>query len=157
MNWLASDLLIHKSNIMNSKRYILQQSSQSENDMVLTDTELGIVVTFKRYKFNETQKFTLLEDVRHSTTELASVARSMTDWLVANHPEVVMRNIRKYIGDQIRDIRKSQGLTTRQLAEKCGLSHSHISRIESGRYSVTIDTLAVIADALGMEIKIVDK
>jgi len=124
---------------------------------VLTDTELGIVVTFERYKFNETQEFTTLEDMTISATELASAAKSMTDWLVENHPEVIERNIRKYIGEQIRNARKAQGMTTRQLAEKCGLSHSHISRIESGRYAVTIDTLAIIGNALGMEVRFVDK
>lgn len=33
----------------------------------------------------------------------------------------------------------------------------YISRIESGRYAVTIDTLAVIDNAPEMEVKLVDK
>jgi len=76
---------------------------------------------------------------------------------MAIDPKCAKHEIRQYIGSQVRIARHAKGLTTRQLAEKCGLSHSHISRIESGRYAVTIDTLAIIGNALGMEVKLVEK
>ena len=59
------------------------------------------------------------------------------------------------IGQRIAELRKERGLTQTQLAERCGLQQAHIARIEAGRYSVGLDTLAQIADALGMVIDFV--
>ena len=56
------------------------------------------------------------------------------------------------IGQRIAELRKEQNLTQTQLAERCGLQQAHIARIETGRYSVGLDTLAQIADAMGMKI-----
>lgn len=60
---------------------------------------------------------------------------------------------RKDIGRQIAEVRKSQGLTVRDLSEKCGLAANHISRIETGKYNYNIDTLIQIADALGLTVE----
>lgn len=68
-------------------------------------------------------------------------------------PEAIKISTRKKIGEQLKAARNAQGLTTRQLAEKCGIAYNHIARIEAGRYNVTIDTLSLIADALGIELK----
>lgn len=56
------------------------------------------------------------------------------------------------IGQRIAELRKEQGMTQTQLAERCGLQQAHIARIEAGRHSVGLDTLAQIADAMGMKI-----
>ena len=39
----------------------------------------------------------------------------------------------------------------------CNLAHSHIVRIEGGKYNVQLDTLSAIAEALDAEIKIEKK
>lgn len=73
---------------------------------------------------------------------------------------------RKRIGRRIAEIRKSvewadgqsikrNGMTQGELAERCGLAQSHIARIEAGRYSVGLDTLQQIAEALECEIDLV--
>lgn len=62
------------------------------------------------------------------------------------------RGERLRIGQRIAELRKEQGMTQTQLAERCGLQQAHIARIEAGRYSVGLDTLAQIADAMGMKI-----
>lgn len=49
--------------------------------------------------------------------------------------------------------REARGMTQRQLAEATGTSRSVISRLESGRHSPTVDTLAVIANALGYRLE----
>jgi len=59
------------------------------------------------------------------------------------------------IGQRIAELRKEHGMTQTQLAERCGLQQAHIARIEAGRYSVGLDTLTQIADALGMVIDFV--
>jgi transcriptional regulator with XRE-family HTH domain len=63
-------------------------------------------------------------------------------------------NIRQRIGAELRTLREAKGLTTRELAERCGLIHSHIVRIESGRYGFSIDTLDKLTTALGAEFDI---
>lgn len=62
---------------------------------------------------------------------------------------------RKRIGRRIAELRKEQNLTQAQLADRCGIQQAHIARIETGRYSVGLDTLAQIATALGMTIDFV--
>lgn len=74
------------------ERYLLQKSAERENWFVATDTIAGIVVKFEKGKFNETQKATMLEDLNfHSgtPTRLATAMKELTDWLVANHSEVL--------------------------------------------------------------------
>lgn len=57
------------------------------------------------------------------------------------------------IGDNVKMIRNSKGMTVRGLAGKCGMSHGYISDIENGRGNPTIDKLQLIADALEVSIK----
>ena len=74
------------------ERYILQKSQELANWYVATDTIAGIVVKFEKGKFNETQKATMIEDLNfHSgtPTRLATAMKELTDWLVANHSEVL--------------------------------------------------------------------
>lgn len=63
---------------------------------------------------------------------------------------------RQRIGRRIAELRKEQNLTQAQLAERCGIQQAHIARIETGRYSVGLDTLAQIATALGRSIDFVE-
>lgn len=64
---------------------------------------------------------------------------------------------RKRIGQRIADIRKQQGKTQHDIAEATGLQQSHIARIEAGRYSVGLDTLAAIGDALGKDLDYIER
>jgi len=59
------------------------------------------------------------------------------------------------IGAKLKELREEKGLSVRQLAELTGVNYSNISKIESGRYSVGIDILSRITDALGAKIEIV--
>lgn len=59
------------------------------------------------------------------------------------------------IGQRIADLRKQKGMTQQDLADITGNQRNHISRIESGKYSVGFDTLQAIAEALGGTIDIV--
>lgn len=63
---------------------------------------------------------------------------------------------RQRIGRRIAELRKEQDMTQAQLAERCGIQQAHIARIETGRYSVGLDTLAQIATALGRSIDFVE-
>ena len=63
-------------------------------------------------------------------------------------------NHRERIGASIRRLRTEKGMSLRELAEKSGVNHSNIVKIEAGRYNVSIDILNRICDALGAEIDI---
>jgi len=62
---------------------------------------------------------------------------------------------RQRVGRRIAELRKEQNMTQAQLADRCGIAQAHIARIETGRYSVGLDTLAQIATVLGMSIDFV--
>lgn len=64
---------------------------------------------------------------------------------------------RECIGQQLAALRNKQGLTTRQLADMCGVTYVNISKIEHGRYNVSIDILQKVCDALGADIRIIEK
>lgn len=66
--------------------------------------------------------------------------------------EEMLAEERKRIGSQISEARKEAGLSQEQLSEKSGLSRSDISRIENGVRNVTVDSLTMIAHALGCEV-----
>lgn len=72
----------------------------------------------------------------------------------------------KRIGQRIAEIRKDiqwkdesginrTGMTQEDLAARCGLSQSHITRIEAGKYDVKLSTIGAIAEALGKTVDIV--
>lgn len=63
---------------------------------------------------------------------------------------------RKRIGGRIAALRMARGMTQQQLADMAGLAQQNIARVETGRYSSRLDTLAVIAEALGCEVQIND-
>ena len=64
---------------------------------------------------------------------------------------------RERIGQRIAALRKLAGMSQEQLALRAGLQRTHISRIEAGKYSVTLETIQAIAEALGMTVDIVDE
>ena len=55
------------------------------------------------------------------------------------------------VGEFIRERRLAKGLSKRQLAEKAGISHSEVHRIENGeRQNPSVPMLVALADALGI-------
>ena len=60
----------------------------------------------------------------------------------------------KFIRTRLTSIRKSKGLTQKQLSEISGLSTNTISNIESGDNSYTLRSLIRYAEAVGYEINI---
>lgn len=71
--------------------------------------------------------------------------------------EAKRQKTRDRIGLRIASLRKMQGLTITQLAERAGIQRTHLSRIEAGKYAVTLETIQAIAEALGMTVDIVDE
>ena len=64
---------------------------------------------------------------------------------------------RDRIGLRIMTLRKMQELSQDELARRAGIQRTHLSRIEAGKYAVTLETIQAIAEALGMTIDIIDE
>ena len=62
-----------------------------------------------------------------------------------------MQDIKKQLGQRIKNIRKQKGMTQEKLAEIVGIAPPNISYIETGRYCPAIDTMQKIASALEVE------
>lgn len=56
------------------------------------------------------------------------------------------------MGERIKAIRKRKGITQDQLAEATGLNRVHLYRLEGGQQSMTLRTLKLIADTLGVRV-----
>ncbi len=55
------------------------------------------------------------------------------------------------VGKMIRDARQARGVSLRALAGKVGIHFSHLSKIENGKDSIGRDSLARIAEELGVD------
>lgn len=63
-------------------------------------------------------------------------------------------SIREEIGLKIALFRKEAGLSQRDLADKAGLTQNTIYKIENGKFSVGIDVLGKVAEALNRKVDI---
>jgi transcriptional regulator with XRE-family HTH domain len=64
-----------------------------------------------------------------------------------------LQDVEAKVGMKIRDLRKKKGFTQDQFAERAGLNRTHLYRLESGRQSVTLRTLKIVADALDIRVR----
>lgn len=66
----------------------------------------------------------------------------MTDY------QVEIKNIAK----RIKDIRRNKKLTVQEVAYRCDIERSNLSRIEAGRTNLTLKTICLICNALDVNI-----
>ena len=59
-----------------------------------------------------------------------------------------INQLQKKIGERIRDLRESKGISQQNLAAICNFEKANLSRIEAGRTNPTIFTLYKISQAL---------
>ena len=57
------------------------------------------------------------------------------------------------IGNRIKTLREKSGYTQNFLAEKAGVSQTHLRRVELGQADITIGHLQLVCDALEISIK----
>ena len=62
-------------------------------------------------------------------------------------------NVRKKIGQRIREIRKKRGLTQEQLAEKTGVTDKFIGAVERGESFASFAKLEAIAKSLDCDLR----
>lgn len=57
------------------------------------------------------------------------------------------------IGERIKDLREKSKYTQNGLAERAGISQTHLRRVELGKADITIGHLQLICDALEISLK----
>lgn len=60
-------------------------------------------------------------------------------------------------GRHIAELRQKENISTRELAEMCGISFQFLNKIENGKFNTGIDTICKICDALGYRLVIEPK
>lgn len=63
-----------------------------------------------------------------------------------------MQDIQKQLGATVRALRQKRKLSQDVFAERAGLHRAHVGEIERGEGNVTLQTLKIIADTLGVRI-----
>jgi transcriptional regulator with XRE-family HTH domain len=63
-----------------------------------------------------------------------------------------VEDIQKRIGENIRELRSAANFSQEGFAERAGINRTHMGQIERGESNVSIQTLKIIADALGVKI-----
>ena len=59
----------------------------------------------------------------------------------------------RYISTRIKELRKERMLTVQELAYRCDMERSNLSRIEAGRTNLTIRTMCIIFNALNVNLR----
>ncbi|MBU0504443.1 helix-turn-helix domain-containing protein, partial [bacterium] len=68
--------------------------------------------------------------------------------------------MQKYISHVVETIsqcRKNKKMSQCELAEKVGIPQSHLSKIESGKVNIRLDSLTEILSALGLELVVIPR
>lgn len=58
-----------------------------------------------------------------------------------------------YISSRISQLRKERHLTVQELAYRCDMERSNMSRIEAGRTNLTVKTMCIICNALCVSLR----
>jgi len=71
--------------------------------------------------------------------------------------ENLIKEYRLKLGNKIRIVREQKGYSQEQLAELMNINRSTISKIENGKFSITVDYLVRFSIVLNYEFKVVEK
>lgn len=74
-----------------------------------------------------------------------------------NATESQIKDYRLKLGDKIRQVREKRGYSQEQLAEMMDINRSTISKIENGKFSITVDYLIRFSIFLDYEFKVIEK
>src|SRR5437870_1387269 len=78
-----------------------------------------------------------------------STVRALTDKEYSAHLADAAEEQARQIGFRLRELRKSRQLTSKELAERAGISPQSLSRIENGHHDVVLRTLQRILAGMG--------
>lgn len=102
----------------------------------------------------KTERFSLTVPTTTGEADIAwSTIRALTDKEFSAHLAAAANRQAQFIGQRIRELRESRGLTSKDLAERAGITPQSMSRIELGRHDVTFSTLRSILGAMNYKLK----
>lgn len=114
---------------------------------------------------SDVASITLAEDAQRATLELVSGVRfevgadeillrsangSSNGSLAAENGSVLGEIDGQRLGARIRALRLAAGLTQAELARRTGIHRPNIARVEAGRHTPSLETLARLANAIGV-------
>lgn len=91
------------------------------------------------------------EVVKTVGPQIAAYLQEEIPWMLTDI-HTYGKEIRKKIGQSIKEAREKYGLTVRQCANLCFLSKNNFHRVEMGECNYNIDTLIRIASAMEIDI-----
>lgn len=68
-----------------------------------------------------------------------------------------IKDYRLKLGDKIRQVREQRGYSQEQLADMMDINRSTISKIENGKFSITVDYLVRFSIFLDYEFKVIER
>ena len=71
--------------------------------------------------------------------------------------ESQIKDYRLKLGDKIRQVREQRGYSQEQLADMMDINRSTISKIENGKFSITVDYLVRLSIFLDYEFKVIER
>lgn len=71
--------------------------------------------------------------------------------------ESQIKDYRLKLGDKIRQVREQKGYSQEQLADLMDINRSTISKIENGKFSITVDYLVRFSIFLDYEFKVIER
>ncbi|MBL7943360.1 MAG: helix-turn-helix transcriptional regulator [Flavobacteriales bacterium] len=71
--------------------------------------------------------------------------------------ESQVKDYRLKLGDKIRHVREQRGFSQEQLAAMMEINRSTISKIESGKFGITVDYLVRFSIFLDYEFKVIER
>ena len=92
-----------------------------------------------------------------NTQELFCELTSNSMQAVLSATEEQIKDYRLKLGDKIRIVREKRGYSQEQLAEKMDINRSTISKIENGKFGITVDYLVRFSIFLDYEFKVIEK
>ena len=100
-----------------------------------------------------------IQSIRRTMQEILSQAPASVKGMDLRSEKPMPRGSVRWaerVGKTIRERREAAGLSQAQLAERAGLTQSHVSRLESASHVATNMTLQKIAEALGIPVRTLD-
>lgn len=71
--------------------------------------------------------------------------------------DLQIQDFRIRLGDKIRDIREQRGYSQEQLADMMHINRTTISKIEKGKFGITIDYLVQLSILLDHEFRVIER
>lgn len=141
-----------KSELIYIKNFIQNQiCAKSDNNMPATDTHTAKTpcCTHPERFFGTTDELSYMIRNKQRYTGIFAINFIYNDFKMQIDPSETI----KTIASRIKFYRAAQGLTIQELAYRCEMERSNLSRIEAGKSNLTVKTMCIICNALNITLR----